>query len=111
MTNDDSESIREAVFAKHIPPLRKMFFHTGVIVLAALVVGLVAFQFATVPPAVSETDASMLRRGWGLMAGLTLAAVGALGYGAWIVVLGLRARRETLDLITKAAIERLERKR
>lgn len=106
MTNHNAKSIIEAVFAKYMPPLRKQIFHTGVIVLVGLLTGLAVFEFADLPPTISEQDAHVFRRAWGLMSGVSLSVMGLLVYFVWLIARGLRARKQAIDLITKAAIER-----
>jgi|APLak6261703504_1056268.scaffolds.fasta_scaffold15622_1 formate-dependent nitrite reductase membrane component NrfD len=71
---------------QYVPPLSKQIFHTGIILLVSIIIGLVIFQFEpiTTEP-IKPENLALLRQGFGIYLGFILASISMFFYCLWII--------------------------
>jgi hypothetical protein len=110
MTDPEIDRITEEIKRKYIPPPSVQLFHYGVIFLGSLVIGLIYFQFVSIPSDVKPEDVSLLRQGFGIWLGCFIAAGGVVPYFIWRLWCGHKAKQEVTAKIMAAALKRIEKK-
>lgn len=110
MTYPEIDRITEEIKRKYILSPSAQLFHFGVIFLGSLVIGLIYFQFASIPSNVKPEDVSLLRQGFGVLLGCFIATGGMVLYFIWRLWCGHKAKQEAAAKFMAAALKRIEKK-
>jgi hypothetical protein len=96
---------------KYLLPRSKQIFHCGIIILTSLVIGLIYFQFDPITSEnIDPSDLNRLRKGFGILLGLGIAAIGMVIYAIWTAWQGYKFNKEATAEMWATAIKKFEKK-
>lgn len=110
MNNPEHDRIIQENKQKYILSGSTQLFHSGVIILTSLIIGLIYFQFEPMPADVKPEDVSLLQQGFGLWLGAIIAVCGLFCYLIWALWRGYKFQKAVRTEIQADALKKLEKK-